>query len=304
MPSSAGAAAAAGGAGFGAGAGCGAGLADERRDPALCATFAAALLGGTGAVTLDAAALGALLGMLGAFTLTTFALTTFTVTAPSDVARDYDIGSASFGPSINTTALSGKIVAAADPAESTGTTTDGCSAITNASDLRGNIALIDRGGCTFVTKALNAQAAGASGVIIVDNSKDTCMPPGLGGDDATVRIPVFSMGINDGAKIRTALGSNSVNGMLRVDPSVKAGVSGRGFVRLYAPCTLVGGSSVHHWDVSATPNLLMEPFISDDLKPGDVDITVQQLMDIGWSANVGVETSPTPSGRRNLKRGK
>jgi hypothetical protein len=238
-------------------------------------------------------------------------LTTLSVTAPAEVARNYDIGTASFGPALDRSALSGRVVAAADSAAVAegGSATDGCSAFTNAADVRGNIALVDRGNCNFILKAENAQNAGATALIIVDNTRDTCMPPGLGlpaDTTDTIRIPVLSVNVLDGTAIRGALGSR-VDATLRTDGSSRAGASQAGFVRLYAPCTVAGGSSVHHWDIVAAPNLLMEPFINEDLKPSDVDITVFQLMDIGWKAEVAPPkpvTDPIPSGRRGLRRGK
>jgi hypothetical protein len=77
-----------------------------------------------------------------------------------------------------------------------------------------------------------------------------------------------------------------------------AGESGAGYLRLYAPCTLASGSSVFHWDVTASPNLLMEPAINGDLSHG-VDLTLNQLIDMGWTRSAD---SGPPSGRRTLKR--
>ena len=50
---------------------------------------------------------------------------------------------------------------------------------------------------------------------------------------------------------------------------------------MYAPNPFQGGSSVSHWDVSATPNLLMEPAINADLTDS-VDLTAALFRDIGW----------------------
>ncbi|HSP13656.1 MAG TPA: PA domain-containing protein [Thermoanaerobaculia bacterium] len=226
-------------------------------------------------------------------------VTTLTVLAPSEIARNYDIGTAAFGASASKTALTGSIVAVTDAADTDGpTTTDGCTTYTNASAIPGNIALVDRGTCTFVTKARNAQAAGATGVVIVDNKRDTCLPPGMAGDDATITIPIISISADDGAAIRQQL-TAGVRAMLRVDPSTMAGASSTGMLRLYAPCTLTQGSSVFHWDVTAFPNLLMEPAINDDL-PHTVDLTINQLIDMGWPR---LPNSGPPSGRKILKRG-
>jgi len=224
-------------------------------------------------------------------------LTTLTVTAPSAIARNFEIGNAAFGPAAEKTALSGTIVAAIDAANTDGpTTTDGCTAYTNASAINGNIALVDRGVCTFVVKAQMAQAAGAKGLVVADNRRETCLPPGMGGDDASITIPIISVSQDDGSAIRAQL-ANGVNAMLRVDPAAMSGASATGLLKLYAPCTLAQGSSVFHWDVTASPNLLMEPAINGDVH--GLDVTINQLIDIGWS--LAPKTGP-PSGRRTLRR--
>lgn len=77
-----------------------------------------------------------------------------------------------------------------------GSETDGCEAAQN--DLTGVIALLDRGECIFVDKALNAQAGGALAVIICNN--DEANPTDLflpGGDDmGQVTIPVLGINFN------------------------------------------------------------------------------------------------------------
>ena len=230
---------------------------------------------------------------------------TLTITNPAAISRNYDIGLAAFGPSAKTTALTGKVVLAVDAANFEGpTVNDGCTAFTNAAAIAGNIALIDRGSppepapsCTFTKKALNAQNAGAIGVIIADNRRETCTPPGMAAADNAndVRIPVISITQDDGAALKAQLASNNqVDGTLRVDPTQLAGATKDGFTRLYAPCTSDPGSSTYHWDTMASPNLLMEPSVSSDLAHG-LDLTLHQLLDIGWSL-------PPRTGRRILKR--
>lgn len=222
--------------------------------------------------------------------------TTLTITEPSSVARNYDIGRAAFGTDVNSRPFSGRVVQAVDAATTSGpTTTDGCTPFTNANAIAGNVALVDRGSCLFVEKARNAQNAGATGLIVVDNSRETCTPPGMGGEADDITITVVSIGAKDGDLLKAPLGANtSVSAQLRIDPSQRAGETPEGYLRLYAPCTVSPGSSTHHWDVAANPNLLMEPDINSDLLHG-VDLTVYQLLDIGW-------TMPERSGRRFLKR--
>ena len=77
----------------------------------------------------------------------------------------------------------------------------------------------------------------------------------------------------------------SPTGSLSSDPSRRAGADALGRPLLYTPNPLVPGSSVSHWDVSASPNLLMEPNISPDLGLVLVppkDLTKPLLKDLGW----------------------
>jgi hypothetical protein len=74
-----------------------------------------------------------------------------------------------------------------------------------------------------------------------------------------------------------------------------------GRVQLFAPATFQSGSSVSHFDTACFPNLLMEPSITLNL-PLDLDLTRQQMRDIGWfrdANNDGISdtiTNVTPSG--------
>lgn len=213
----------------------------------------------------------------------------------SSGSRNYEIGTASFGTPASRASLSGAVAAARDAGNTEGpSTTDGCTPYENAGEVAGKIALVDRGTCTFVAKAVNAQAAGAIGLLIADNRKDTTgcanVPPGMSGSNDEVVIPVVSITQDDGAELREQAGASV---LLRADPTRLAGTSPEGYVRLYAPCTFSGGSSLYHWDTVATPNLLMEPFISSDLDDA-VDLSFQQMMDIGWTA--------PRTGRRILRR--
>jgi hypothetical protein len=221
-------------------------------------------------------------------------VTTLTVSEPASVARNYDIGTAAFGAVANRTFMTGEIAKALDTITSESpSTTDGCTPFTNADAVAGKIALVDRGNCFFVDKARNAQAAGAIGLIVIDNTRSTCQPPSLGGgtgDNSDITIPVISITQDDGSLLRTVAGAR---GTLRNDPSQLAGTK-QNYTRLYAPCTNEPGSSIHHWDVVSSPNLLMEPTINSDLLHA-LDLTLYQLLDIGWKL-------PPKSGRRTYNR--
>jgi len=197
---------------------------------------------------------------------------TFRISSPASVAKTYQINLAGFGPHPTVAGLNGTI-AAALPA-------DGCTAITNGGAVIGRVVLIDRGGCTFVTKANNAQLAGATAVIIANNVAGT-IAPGDDGSGTVINIPVISISQSDGAAIRAAL-TSPVVAQLFADASILAGADTAGHPKLYVPAVFEDGSSMYHFDPSALPNLLMEPSINNDLPANSVDITVNELLDIGW----------------------
>ena len=203
-----------------------------------------------------------------------------TVSAPPVVAGSYAIGTADFGPTLASHSVSGAVAAAEDAADSAGpSTTDACSPITNAPSIAGKIALVDRGTCTFVVKVKNAQDAGAIAVVVADNAAGA-PPPGMGGTDPSITIPSARITENDGAALRAQV-SSGLYLKLGVDLTVRSGADSEGRALLYAPSPSQPGSSISHWDDIASPNLLMEPNISDDLEHR-VDLTLPLLQDIGW----------------------
>lgn len=217
------------------------------------------------------------------------------VASPAAIAGTYPVGTASFGAALVAGGLTGQVVAATDPSDSSGaSTTDACSPLTNASDIAGKIALVDRGTCTFVVKARNCQAAGAIAVLVADNTSDS-PPTGLGGTDSSITIPVVRITQADGATLRSNL-SSGVSATLRADPSVLAGADSSGRALLFATNPIQPGSSISHWDTIAFPNLLMEPNISPDL-PHAVDLTLPLLRDIGWF--VDLDNDGVPDGQDN-----
>ncbi|HKO01393.1 MAG TPA: PA domain-containing protein, partial [Thermoanaerobaculia bacterium] len=179
-------------------------------------------------------------------------------------SKNYDLGFAAYGPAADKAIISGKLVLASDPADTAGPSAfDGCTAFTNAAAISGNIAVVDRGNCNFIVKSKNAQAAGAKALLVVDNKRDTCLAPAMGdgGDTSVISIPTISVNAIDGDAIKPQLAS-PVTATIQVDHTFRSGSDNSGNVRLYAPCTVIGGSSISHWDVVASPNLLMEPSIN------------------------------------------
>ena len=207
------------------------------------------------------------------------------VNSPGGIAGTYDVGPASFGPALTLSALTGDVVLVDDGAAPT---SDACSPLVNGAQVAGHIAFIDRGTCTFVSKAMAAQSAGATAVLIANNVAGPLSP---GGSDPTITIPVVGISQADGNTIRAQLGSG-VNATLKLDNTQMAGADPQGRLLLYAPNPLEQGSSVSHWDVTAFPNLLMEPALSRDLEADDVDLTRYAFMDEGWFK--GATDSRTP----------
>ncbi len=103
-------------------------------------------------------------------------------------------------------------VALADDGEAP--TTDACTPLVN--DLSGKIALVRRGSCSFKTKVVNAQAAGAIAVLLANNNPG--QPPFFAGDDPDVKvevtIPVVPITLADGAAIEAAIGAGPVSATL------------------------------------------------------------------------------------------
>lgn len=203
-----------------------------------------------------------------------------TITTPPAIAGQYPVGLAEFGAPLSGSPLAGELALALDPADGFGgATTDACSAITNPAQISGRVALVDRGTCSFTAKARNVQDAGAIAMLLI-NDRNSVAPPFLTGSDPGVTIPVASIAQADGATIRAQLGA-TVAGQLGRDLTRLAGVDARGRVRMYAPTTFSPGSSVSHFDVVASPNLLMEPAINADLGQS-LDLTDELMRDIGW----------------------
>jgi len=115
-----------------------------------------------------------------------------TLTEPASVVGDYSNTSAQFGDL--DFSITGEVVLA-DPLD----------ACTSVGALTGKIALIQRGGCPFVQKALNAQEAGAIAAVIFNNIAEEMVT--LGGTDTNIVIPVIGISMADGEMLQLELKS-------------------------------------------------------------------------------------------------
>lgn len=199
----------------------------------------------------------------------------------------YTVGEADFGPKLDKSPVTGQIVQVAMQADSAGSACTPFNAA-NAAAVRRNIALVSRGTCGFAVKVKNAQDAGAIGVIVADNAPGPVV--GMGGADPTIVIPAVRVTQSDGAMIAASLTKPNGNtagtvGKLELSKSALAGADANRRITMFTPNPYQPGSSVSHYNTTASRNQLMEPAINADLThsvTAPTDLTFELLKDIGW----------------------
>jgi hypothetical protein len=207
--------------------------------------------------------------------------------AASPAGDLYAVGEADFGPKIDKSPLTGQIAAVALQPDSPGSACTPFNAA-NAEAVRRKIALVSRGTCGFAVKVKNAQDAGAIGVIVADNAPGAVV--GMGGADPSITIPALRVTQADGALIAASLtkANNNVMGTVGKFERSKTQISGADAQRritMFTPNPYQPGSSVSHYNTTATRNQLMEPSINADLTHSlttPIDLTLELLKDIGW----------------------
>jgi len=207
--------------------------------------------------------------------------------AAGTAGGDYEVGDASFGPPLSNPPVRGQLMPVVDQANGTGLACDPLNAL-NALAVRGNIAVVDRGTCDFVTKARNVQAAGAIGMVVADNQPGDVA--GMSGNDPSITIPSVRVTQAAGATLKASLQRRSrtqsgVVASLGVNANRLAGTDPQGRILMYTPTIYSPGSTVSHYTTEAKPNQLMEPSINDDLTHEVTpprDLTYPLLQDIGW----------------------
>ncbi|MGQ0586864.1 MAG: S8 family serine peptidase [Gammaproteobacteria bacterium] len=165
------------------------------------------------------------------------------------------------------------------PMARTGTTTttnDACSPL--AISLVGQVALIRRGTCAFHIKALNAQNAGAAGVVLYNNAAGRVNPTVVG--TPAITIPVVSITAADGALI---------NGRIAAGPTTMTWTSVRGS---FANAT--GGLSSDFSSYGMAPDLSLKPDIA---APGGLIFSTLPLELGAYGSNSGTSmASPHTAG--------
>lgn len=124
------------------------------------------------------------------------------ITAPVSMVATYPGSPASFGPTLPDfpTVVSGTLQLVTDGAAPVN---DGCTALVGF--VAGRIAVIDRGGCEFGLKVLNAQNAGAVAAIIVNNVPGDPIAMGPGSSGGSVTIPSTMLSQTDGTVVKNGL---------------------------------------------------------------------------------------------------
>ncbi len=138
------------------------------------------------------------------------------VTYPPNVAEGFMTMSYS-GPG-DVTAIIQPVDVVMPPGVDPNTSTSGCEIEDFADFVPGNIALIQRGSCSFFQKAINAQDSGAVGVIVFNEGQEgriNALRGTLGGPDLT--IPVVFANYNIGEELYNLTLSGDVQVHLNVD---------------------------------------------------------------------------------------
>ena len=107
---------------------------------------------------------------------------------------------------------------------------EGCNPLIN--NLTGKIAVVFRNTCQFGTKAINAQNAGAVGVIVINNVPGAVIAMGSGNDGANVSIPVVMLDLTDGLSLIAEMANGPVvmflgnkTGLFPNDGGISAGAA-------------------------------------------------------------------------------
>jgi len=124
------------------------------------------------------------------------------------VSEEIATNTAEFG--LQEFALSGELSLADD---GIAPVSDGCEALGGGA--AGTMVVVDRGLCTFKQKAVNAEAAGAIGLLVANNEAGD--PPGMadGDPEGEITIPVFSIDQQAGDAIKAVLNSGGVTASMQ-----------------------------------------------------------------------------------------
>jgi hypothetical protein len=126
------------------------------------------------------------------------------VNSPENIARKYETETAAFSPdpTVNPVVDAELALAFDDDLQNPSFV---CGEITNPEEVTGKVAVIDRGGCLFIDKALNAQNAGAIAVLVC-NFEDPAIV--MGGVLPELTIPAIMIGNTDCTVIKSVMANS------------------------------------------------------------------------------------------------
>lgn len=141
------------------------------------------------------------------------------ITTEGDLQGLYKGGFSEFGPILPSSPMLADLAIMEDTNSVGNDTYDGCDAATNPGEINGKIAVVRRGSCDFVQKAMNAQIAGALGVVVVNNVPgEIGMESGTYGmagyGDSDIEISTIIISKEDGDQIISALENGSLEASL------------------------------------------------------------------------------------------
>jgi uncharacterized repeat protein (TIGR01451 family) len=208
------------------------------------------------------------------------------ITAPKEIADLYQVSTADFGTDVNklVKAIPGDFVLVND---GSGNPQLGCQTLINTTELKGKIALIGRGTCTFEQKAINAQAAGAIGAIIVNVDESLVGMANTSSPDPT--IPVVMIRASLGKLIKESLvRGQTVTGAFQ-PPAASSGPA-------FLDASFDNGIIAHEFGHGISTRLTGGPSVNSCLFN-------DEQMGEGWSDFFTLITSVKPGQNGKLPRG-
>jgi len=131
----------------------------------------------------------------------------FEVLKPTEIAYSFKVRPAKdFGNPLNFSMMSVNLVPVVP--------SHGCSPAVNIEELEGNVAMVERGGCSFLSKSVQAERAGARAVIVYDNdlsNDDSYIDMVQDETSRELRIPSLFLLGKDGHNILKTLSRNKLS---------------------------------------------------------------------------------------------
>ena len=129
---------------------------------------------------------------------------------PNGILMGAGITDGKWGKTLTSVPVTGKLTWVVD--NNAGKTHQGCTQYFNGDSMKGKIAAIDRGNCTFVQKVYRAQGYGAKAVVLLDTSNadvTITMATDNTSQSTKITIPVIFIKKSDAEKLRAMLKDSS-----------------------------------------------------------------------------------------------